>query len=185
MFMGTREDLFKSFYSYKVSLIGIPINNNFEKTKEIINICDGIILSGGDKFLTQDFLLIDYLYKNNIPTLGICLGMQLMTRYLTNKDEINIENHLSNNDYVHNVNINKNSLLYKIIGNEQILVNSRHKSGFMIDNYYVSARSEDGVVEAIEDETKKFFVGIEWHPESVGDKNSKNLFDYFVRVAIN
>lgn len=177
--------MFKSFYNYDINLIGIPISNNFETTKEIINICDGIILSGGDKFLEQDFLLIDYLYTKNIPTLGICLGMQLMTRYLTQKEEININNHLSNNNYVHYINIYKNSLLYKIIGNERILVNSRHKSGFIIDDFYVSAKSDDDVVEAIEDESKKFFVGIEWHPESINDNNSKNIFDYFVRFAIN
>lgn len=181
-FIGTRLDLFKLFYDYDVNVIGIPINNDFKKLKNIVDNCDGIILSGGDNFVKQDYLLVDYLYKKNIPTLGICLGMQLMYRYLTNNLEINVENHSSDNLYVHYINIYSDSLLYKIIGKNKILVNSRHKTGFTSLTSYVSAISDDGIVEGIEDESKKFFVGVEWHPESIVDNNSKNLFEYFIKI---
>ena len=43
------------------------------------------------------------------------------------------------------------------------------------------AYSEDGIIEALEDKTKKFFIGVQWHPESLlSDKYSIRLFDAFV-----
>lgn len=181
-FIGIREDLFKTFYQYNVNLIGIPISNNFNKTKKLIDLCDGIVLSGGSVFLEQDFLVVDYLYKNNIPTLGICLGMQAMARYFSDKLEINIPNHLSDNKYVHYISIEENSLLKKIVKKDKILVNSRHKSAVVDTTLKVSAKSQDGIIEAVEDTNKKFFLGVEWHPESLNDINSKNLFDYFINI---
>lgn len=179
-FIGAREDLFKSFYKYDVNVIGIPISNDFIKIKKIVDMCDGIVLSGGDNFTKNDFLLVEYLYQKNIPTLGICLGMQSMAKYFSNQEEINIENHLSANKYVHYINIDKNSLIYKILGKEKVLVNSRHKSAIIDTKIFVSARSDDGAIEAVEDNVKKFFVGVEWHPESLDDENTKKLFEYFV-----
>ena len=179
-FSGTRYDLFNFLFNYNVNVIGIPINNDFNKTKNIVDICDGIILSGGDTFVYQDFLLIDYLYKEDKPTLGICLGMQSMAKYFSDKDEIDVKNHLSNDLYVHYIKIDKNSLLYKILKKDRILVNSRHKSQIIDTSLKISALSDDGVVEAVEDSYKKFFVGVEWHPESLNDKNTKLLIDYFI-----
>jgi len=179
-FVGTREDLFKVFYKYDVNIIGISICNDFKKIKNIVDICDGIILSGGDNFTDNDFLLVEYLYQKNIPTLGICLGMQTMGRFFSDIEEMDIPNHSSNNKYVHYINVDKNSLLYKILKNDKLLVNSRHKSAIVDTLLLVSAKSDDGVIEAVEDITKKFFVGVEWHPESLDNENSKNLFDYFI-----
>lgn len=179
-FLGVRKDLFNVFYKYNVNIIGIPIDNDFIKNKNILDLCDGVVLSGGDNFIEQDFLIVDYLYKKNIPTLGICLGMQSMAKHFSDQKEVLVFNHLSNDLYVHYININKNSLLYKILGKERILVNSRHKSAILFTNLDISARSDDGVIEAIENKKKKFFLGLEWHPESLNDENSKKIFDYFI-----
>lgn len=181
-FIGVREELINTFYKYDVNIIGIPIGNDFNKTKELVKICNGVILSGGDYFLEQDFLLINYLYEENIPVLGICLGMQGIAKAFSNKNEININNHLSDEMYVHYININKDSLLYKIVGRECILVNSRHKSAIIDTHINVSALSDDGVIEAVEDKSKKFFLGLQWHPESLNDENSKKIFDYFINI---
>lgn len=181
-FIGIREDLFRVFYQYDVNVIGIPISNNFEKTKELVGLCDGIVLSGGDDFTYQDFLLVDYLYENDIPTLGICLGMQTMAKYFSDIDEIDIQNHLSKEKYVHCINIKKNSLLHDILQQEKILVNSRHKSAIIQTDLNISALSDDYVIEAVEDTSKKFFLGVEWHPESLNDEFSQKLFDYFVNL---
>lgn len=44
------------------------------------------------------------------------------------------------------------------------------------------AYSEDGIIEAIEDKTKRFFIGVQWHPESlINDEYSNKLFDYFIK----
>ena len=181
-FIGSRRDLFECLYMYDINVIGIPITNEIDKIINLVSLCDGVILSGGDNFLNNDFLLIDYLYKKDIPTLGICLGMQGMGRYLFNKEEEDINNHFSEDKYVHHINIKQDSLLFKIVGKNRILVNSRHKSGFKDNNIFVSSLSDDGIIESVEDNSKKFFLGVEWHPESIKDKYSNKIFDYFINI---
>ena len=43
-----------------------------------IELCDGIILPGGEKTFEYDTYVVNYCIKNDIPILGICLGMQIM-----------------------------------------------------------------------------------------------------------
>ena len=59
--------------------------------------------------------------------------------------------------------------MYKIIGEETIKVNSRHMRQIPFTNLDGVAYSEDNILEAIEDKSKKFFLGIQWHPESLLD----------------
>ncbi len=83
--------------------------------------------------------------------------------------------------YVHTVNIDKNSKLYEIIGAEEIKVNSRHTDCVEYTDLTCVAKSNKGIMEAIEDKTKRFFLGVQWHPESMKkDENSKKIFDKFI-----
>jgi putative glutamine amidotransferase len=94
---------------------------------------------------------------------------------------INNNTHISNKNYVHNINIMKNSKLGSIINKENILVNSRHKEYITKTDLNIVAYSSDGLIEAIEDTDKKFFIGVQWHPESLkNDLYSKLLFDAFI-----
>lgn len=179
-FICNRKDLFEVIDRFDVNVIAIPINISFDKILNAVKLCDGIILSGGPQFIENDFLLIEYLYKNDIPSLGICLGMQLMAEYFNNKAEEKVTGHNSVESYVHNIKIDKNSLLYSILKEEVIKVNSRHNDAIPYTSMDVTAYSEDGVIEAVEDKTKKFFIGVQWHPESTLDKYSLALFKSFV-----
>lgn len=91
-----------------------------------------------------------------------------------------VDNHRISKDYSHKITINKNSLLFKILNKEELTVNSLHS--FAIPNTYlnISAYSIDGIIEAIEDKNKKFFLGVQWHPELLNDIYSKKIFDYFI-----
>jgi len=169
--------------NYNFTPLGIIVNFNndpkieFNKIKHIIDICDGFILQGGNSWYDIDILIIKYLHKKNIPTLGICLGMQTMA-IAFNGTEGNIGlTHKSNEKYVHNININKNSKLYSIIKKENISVNSRHKDYIISTNLDICANNE--IIEAVEDKNKKFFIGVQWHPESLMDENSILLFNSF------
>lgn len=159
--------------------IGIMLTENY---KEIINLCDGIIFQGGDDFEKYDLDSLKYIYQINKPVLGICLGMQLMG-VLFDGNMININNHKKKLCYAHNVIINRNSILYNIYKTNNIKVNSRHKQIIKNTKLKVVGISQDGYIEAIEDSSKKFFIGVQWHPENMAsyNKEQNNLFKYFIK----
>lgn len=184
-----RRDMIQFLKKYDINIIGIPImfgnENEFDKIKGTIDLCDGIISPGGSKIHDIDYKIVKYLHEIDKPTLGICLGMQIMGKLFNEKVRTQIESgkHYTEKEYVHNVRIKKDSLLYKIIGEETIKVNSRHKRQIPYTNLDCVAYSEDNVLEAIEDKSKKFFIGLQWHPESlIEDVYSNRLFDYFINV---
>lgn len=186
---GIRRDVIQILKKYDVNVIMIPIlfdsEKEFNKIKEIVDFCDGIVSPGGSKIYDIDYKIIKYLYEIDKPTLGICLGMQIMGKLFNGKVRTQIEkgNHCQDEEYVHNIIIQKDSLLFKIMGTEKIKVNSRHKKQIPYTNLDCVAYSEDNILEAIEDKTKKFFMGIQWHPETlIEDMYSNRLFDYFVKM---
>ena len=98
---------------------------------------------------------------------------------------INRDNHNSFVELAY-YNIKKDSLLYKIIGQEEIMVNSFHRYHASENAYYaVSAVSEDGYIEGLELKNKTFNLGVQWHPEISYnfDNNSKKIIDYFIEVC--
>ena len=149
-------------------------DNEFIKTKPLIDLCSGIILQGGSDYYDIDIIITKYLHKNNIPTLGICLGMQTMAMAF-NGNMGDINNHKSDKLYVHSVNINKDSKLYDILKKDKIIVNSRHKSYIINTDLKISGQAN--IIEAIEDNAKDFFIGVQWHPETLMDENSILLFN--------
>ena len=151
-------------------------DNEFIKTKPLIDLCSGIILQEGSDYYDIDIIITKYLHKNNIPTLGICLGMQTMAMAF-NGNMGDINNHKSDKLYVHSVDINKDSKLYDILKKDKIIVNSRHKSYIINTDLKVSGQAN--IIEAIEDNAKDFFIGVQWHPETLMDENSILLFNNF------
>lgn len=189
--LAIRKDLITFLRKYSLEVICIPIdfgNNEFDEFERAINLiqkCDGIIIPGGGGEVHDiDLKIVKYLYDSNIPTLGICFGMQTMSLVFEGDLEIvKNKNHQSEEEYVHEIKIKKGSKLYEIIKEPVILVNSRHSERVTTTNLAISAISNDLVIEAVEDSSKTFFIGVEWHPESLS-KNiySKRLFDYFYTV---
>ena len=139
-----------------------------------------------------------YILKKSVeldkPVLGICRGVQFMnacfggTLYQDLDKEFNsgIDHHMTPpyDRAVHEVNIRRNSLLYSILGKEKIGVNSYHHQAVkdLSPEFANSAISEDGIVEGIEMPSKRFIVGVQWHPELtyLRDENSQKLIKAFV-----
>ena len=98
--------------------------------------------------------------------------------------EYNVENHMKPNiNNVHEVILKKGSKIYEILQKEKIIVNSRHNYQIKNTTLEISGISSDNIIEIIEDKTKKFFIGIQWHPESLNNIDSKRIFDYFIEKA--
>lgn len=176
----------------------LPFQNNINKNQEdmieqMVNLCDGILFSGGSKWYGFDQYVYQYAYQQNKPILGICLGMQMIAcaPYFnqTSSDQTrpvsSFINHQQTENYVHSINLT-NSKLKSILGNSEIVVNSRHLFQIFPNNsFFISATSEDGVIEAIEIPSKKFIFGVQWHPESLYqfDPYSKRLFQAFIDIC--
>lgn len=174
--------LYKDIEKAVIKSGGIPLGVSKENFDLYIDLCDGFIIQGGDDVDEQEEKIIKRLQDFDIPTLGICLGMQEMS-VVNDGVMYDIDNHL--HQHLHEVNIYKDSFLYKIIKKEKILVNSRHRSAIKNTNLMISSVSSDGVVESVEDSMKRFFLGLQWHPENLYeiDSNSKKIFDYFIKIC--
>lgn len=173
------KELVDIIYKNNFKALGILLDFKNDDYKDLINLCDGIILQGGMDTYDIDNDIVRYLYEKDIPTLGICLGMQLMGNAFNGEiKSIESLNHDRPNGYVHKINI-MDSKLKNILSKDTIWVNSRHQDNLIKTDLSVTAHSEDGVIEAIEDKNKKFFIGIQWHPESINDENSRRIFGEF------
>lgn len=160
------------------------------KIDYLLEKCDGFVAPGGTYSFRFDEYIMDYAIKNDKPLLCICHGFQaLCNMYTKDRNSFNMTEKLKDEshhkdvfEYAHNVNINKDTLLYDIIKKDNIPVNSSHY-------YYVSkelegltkcAYSDDNVLEAVCLDNKKFVLGVEWHPECIYDEYSKKIFDRFI-----
>lgn len=177
--------------STKTKLEDFPdiTDENIKSLNRFLSMCDGLILPGGNKFLPTDMYILDYAIKNNIPVLGICLSMQMMSCYkediLLEKNDDTLLKHNQEKDklFQHKVKINHDSLLYQIIEKDEIDVNSFHNYHITPSHIYKSvAKSPDGIIEAIEYPNSTFNMGVQWHPEKSLDKdeNAKKLLNYFI-----
>jgi putative glutamine amidotransferase len=181
----------------EVSVKDAPILSEDEKADIIsqINLCDGLIFPGGNRIYDYDLFIAKYTLEHDIPVLGTCMGMQTLARVEFSKDEqkdalkliqTDIEHRQSDKDYVHYVDIKKDSKLYSILGEERIKVNSRHKYCVnKLKTAKVSAISEDGIIEGIEFSDKKFAIGVQWHPEDMVlyDKPMEKLMQAFINAC--
>ncbi len=155
--------------------------------RESLDRVDAIIKPGALKIYGYERYIYDYAFNKDIPYLGICAGMQLMAGFNSNSTTVknnSFINHYSKEKHVHYIKIKHRSLLYKILMQDEIVVNSLHNyhiNSAGINN--VCAYSTDGIIEGIENPNKLFHLGVQWHPEGLDDINSYKIFDSFVENA--
>lgn len=143
-------------------------------------------------------------YKKRLPVLGICRGMQLINVglggslyqdiYSQYNDSLQ---HTSKKDETcayHQILIENGSQLEEILCClDSLYVNSYHHQALKSpgNNLKVVARSDEGIIEAIEaeDSDQRFLVGVQWHPEDLAgvDDNSltHNCFQQLFKALIN
>jgi putative glutamine amidotransferase len=137
-----------------------------------------------------DFLLLQTARDMRIPVIGFCAGMQLMNIFFGGK----LIQHLDNvNDHFgekyHKVKILGGRWLPQIFGKNEITVNSNHHQGIDPEHIgkglQVVAKTEDGMIEAIEYESETMVLGIQWHPERIKDPEvSRPIFQFMNKLAL-
>lgn len=148
----------------------------------------------------QELLLVRLAANHQIPILGICRGIQIMTAALggTLYQDIHSQSptpcikhsqDLERSCPSHTVSVEENTLLKKIFdGKEKLYVNSFHHQAVKepAPGFRVSARATDGIIEAVESTEHKAMVGVQWHPECMilsDDASMLPLFDWLTDEA--
>jgi len=200
----------------------IPPYENQDALLDTLTHIDGLMLSGGGDlnplFLGEEpspalgsvnpkrdlaeLLLVRLAYDRQIPMLGICRGIQLITAALGGKlhqdiakgmPEANTLKHSQKmpRDYAsHDVQLAEDSLLKTIFKTEHLPVNSFHHQAVREPGprLKVTATAPDGVIEAVESTEHKSIIGVQWHPECFiqrGERYMMPLFEWLVDEARN
>lgn len=143
-----------------------------------------------------DLAIIKAFRAKGKPILGVCRGLQAINvAYGGNlyqdvdtfyKDLGGI--HKESKEYrkiAHKVEVAKDSKLYEILKEEITDVNSYHHQAIdrLAEGFKVSARSLDGVIEAIEADN---IIAVQWHPEKMRDVGRQNdIFKEFIKMCQN
>ena len=133
--------------------------------------------------------------EKNIPILGICRGMQIMNIALggTIYQDIRVQTNstLKHSQQAprsygtHSIFVQENTLLSSLWEKPHTTVNTFHHQAVALpgDGFQVCARSQDGLIEAIEHTENSFAMGVQWHPEAMETEEQKKLFSAFLKAA--
>ena len=174
---------------------------------------DGLLLTGGADFNPlyageepsprlgginaerdlPELLITQLAYNRQIPMLGICRGIQTLAMALGGKVQQDISDvaqirHSQDADRsepTHSVTIEPDSTLFNIYNKEKLFVNSFHHQAVCDpgERFRVTARSADGIIEAIESREYKSIIGVQWHPECMSAEDGSPIFSWLVRQA--
>jgi len=217
---SVKEDYYEAIIRCSAVPILIPVTDEKGIWQEYLEMCDGLVLSGGPDIDATYFGMCNMPYANEIspirdsmeifiaqqaiamdkPILGICRGIQVLNIaaggsifqdiYSENYAEKKLLKHSQQAPrwfQIHNINIQGKTCLQDIFERDSLKVNSFHHQavsevapGFMINAY-----AEDGIIEAICMDNKKFVMGVQWHPENLWRKdiNHLKLFERLVSVC--
>jgi putative glutamine amidotransferase len=199
----------------RAGAVAVIIPPQPENAAALIAELDGVLLAGGadcDPALygeevlegTQlmerrrqdnDFALARAAREHGVPTLGICLGMQVMNvaaggslfQSIGSQIGTDVE-HASEPEYRarHGVIIEQGTRLAGIVTQHELHVNSSHRQAVkdVGAGLRVTAHAPDGIVEGIEDPRHPFYIGVQWHPEDMkGEGSASAIFGSFVEAA--
>ena len=87
---------------------------------------------------------------------------------------------------MHRVRLDPDSRLAQLIDETSIDVNSLHHQAVKsaAPELRVTAKSDDGVIEAMESPDRRFLIAVQWHPEEIDDLPwVRRLFQGFAKAA--
>ncbi len=169
-----------------------------ERAASVLEVVDGLVLSGGDFDVPPSFYgeeprhvhgvreprsaferaLVVAARDGDVPLLGVCGGMQILTvalggtRYQDLCEVPGSLQHQQPHDKRrphHAVSVKPGTLLARLVGGEEIDVNSTHHqvARTLGRGVLASAVAPDGCIEAVEAQGPRFMLGVQWQPEAL------------------
>jgi putative glutamine amidotransferase len=172
-----------------------PSTNGIEETLDRL---DGLLFSGGsdldpelygqdahpetDEIVPQrdqaEIALLKAALQRDMPVLAVCRGSQVLNvarggdlvQHLPEVVGDEKHKHKPGEFADHDVDLLPGSRLREILG-DQTPVKSHHHQGYgkLGQGLREAARAEDGTIEALEDPSRRFALGVLWHPEAGED----------------
>ena len=211
---GTRYETTKAYFVAVQRAGGLPFGIPYipEMIETVVEEFDGFISVGGrirfprdwyiagdesrypssERLEVEQALMRGFLERDK-PVLGICNGMQMLACLHGARmvhEVRKIGPHILTHDErtaMHSVEIVSDTMLARMVGTTSLHVNSRHQEAVVEASgpAVISARAPDGVIEAIEIPSRRFAIGVQWHPEAFAtqDNPGNKLFSAFVQAA--
>lgn len=193
----------------------LPYRASIDLVPAYVDAVDGMCFSGGndldpaawgesrhEKAVAIDPLrerferaLIAEVERRRVPTLGICLGSQLMNvarggtlNQFIGDFSTEIEHRRLGTEWTarHAVNVEPGSTLAKALGTTTVQSNTSHKQSIKQPGrgLRIVATAPDGIVEAVEDASMPLWLGVQWHPERQhAEAEQHGLFKLLVAKA--
>jgi len=194
----------------------LPWTRDAELQREMIELIDALLIPGGDDIdpalygqaphpmtkqtspdrIAFDLAMLALAESRQMPTLGICLGCQMMNVHrrgtlhqhlpdITGGGQTILHSKPDDRMNAHDVILQPNTKLAAILGCETLVINSRHHQAIatLSHNLTASAHAPDGTIEAIEDPTLPFWLAVQWHPENLADTVHERLFYSLVNAC--
>ncbi len=176
-------------------VVFLPQVLSAEHAAEVAATVTGIVFAGGRSTSESDRLLIREAIAKDKPTVGVCLGFQLINSAsggnvsdLVGSNFIRSQIHRDptiNAYFYHDINILPDTKLASLVGTGKDNVNSFHR--YIVNtlgaNLKIMAKSPDGVVEGIERTDKTFIIGLASHPERMYNAGNTIYHSIFVELV--
>ena len=217
---GERERAF-AYLTYveavrRAGAIPVLVPPQPENADQLMQELDGFLLAGGDdcdpsaygeerhstvepimdpRRQANDLALAEAARKHQVPTLGICLGLQVMNvaaggtliQDIDTQHDTEIRHASEPEDRGrHDVIIEQGTHLASVLPANELNVNSSHHQAIrkVGEGLRVTALAPDGIVEGLEDPRHPFYLGVQWHPEDMsGEESASTLFAAFIEAA--
>jgi len=182
----------------RLDAVMLPGGGDIDPTNYDVSGVDDFLMEVDGKRDFAELSMAQWAIEDDTPLFGICRGVQVMNvalggtltadipSMLDTTIQHSLPSKMPRHTITHSVNVEANTRLASIIGNNQAVVNSLHHQAIdrVGDGAVISAKSPDGIIEAIELPTKHFALAVQWHPEDLDqDERMRNLFETFVKVA--
>lgn len=187
----------------------LPTIDDERALERYLRVLDGLVLVGGGDIPPSaygeqphetvvplprqrydfDRKLIARWFSSGKPLLGVCLGMQFTNVVAGGSMIQDIPSEIGttiNHRSYHPVQIEPGSLLAELLGAREARVLSYHHQAVddLGENLKVIARSEDGVVEALERTDGPFGLFVQWHPEQMADRQHRDaIYGALIRAC--